>query len=413
MPLPPAAPRRNAAGSGSPAAGSPAAGADTDPGPGGTGALAGAAALTDAGDLAGAGDPRRGNPNPPGYERSMFSGPVTDSLPPGSGQQATNHTMIVPTGAGDFDDDGGYRRPRRARRSRHTGEPWLQRWLFSRRILAVLAVILVAIGAWWFADGQYSAVPSVAGMSVSTARGDLTNAGLHVVTGTGRHSDTVPAGQVISTDPSAGARITHDGSVTIIPSLGPVLVTVPSVTGMTLAQAEHALKAAGLTFGQPTGQTSTSIPSGVVISTNPVAYQHWPENKPVSIVVSDGAPLPNFVGQQFSAAQATAAAGGYSLNQVTVSNSSQPAGTIIRQSPAASTPITSPEVVTVWVSAGPPEVAVPDVQGMTVGQADAALSAAGFQVSENQVTPGSKVISYSPTGQAPQGSTITIVVGFF
>ncbi len=422
LPLPPAAPRRNAGGSADGTAAS-ARRAELNP------ALDGAAALAGSGELG------PGEAAMAGYERSPFSGAATDSLPPdgeadrdtagllgrtdafgrspGSGQHVTNHTMIVPAGDGDFADDGSYRGRRQDRHSRRTDEPWLQRWLFSRRILIVLAVVLVAIGAWWFADGQYLAVPSVAGMSVSTARGDLTNAGLHVVTGTAQHSEKVPAGQVISTDPSAGARITHGGSVTIIPSLGPVLVTVPSVTGMTLAQAEKTLKAAGLTFGQPTGQTSASIPSGVVISTNPVAYQHWPKNKPVSIFVSDGAPLPNFVGQQFSAAQAAAATGGYSLNQVTVSNSSQPSGTIIRQSPAASTPITSPEVVTVWVSAGPPEVAVPDVQGMNVPQAEAALSAAGFQVSENQVTPGNKVISYSPTGQAPQGSTITIVVGFF
>jgi len=413
MPLPPAGPRRNAAGSGGLAAGSPTSGPDTDPALGPAAALAGAGALADGGDLAGASDLRRGNGTAPGYERSLFSAPGTDSQPPGSRQHATNHTMIVPAGAGDFGDDGGYPGRRASRRSRRTDEPWLQRWLFSRRILIVLAAVLVAIGAWWLTDGQYFSVPSVSGMSVSTARGDLTNAGLHVVTGAGRHSDTVPAGQVISTDPSAGARITHGGSVTIIPSLGPVLVTVPSVTGMTLAQAEQKLKAVGLTYAQPTSQTSTSIPSGVVISTSPVAYQHWPMNKPVSIFVSVGPPLPNFVGQQFSAAQTAAAAGGYSLNEVTVSNSSQPAGTIIRQSPAANTQIASPEVVTVWVSAGPPEVAVPDVQGMSVSQAEAALSAAGFQVSENQVTPGSRVISYSPTGQAPQGSTITIVVGFF
>jgi hypothetical protein len=31
----------------------------------------------------------------------------------------------------------------------------------------------------------------------------------------------------------------------------------------------------------------------------------------------------------------------------------------------------------------------------------------------NQLTPGRKVINYSPTGQAPKGSNITINVGFF
>jgi len=325
-----------------------------------------------------------------------------------------NHTLIVPTGLGaDYADGSGYSGRSRSRTQRRYHEPMLQRWLFSRRILIVLVVIVVGIAAWWLAKGQYTTVPSLADMTVSTARGDLSNAGLGAVVGTPRHSDTVQAGQVIASVPAAGAHISHGGTVTIIPSLGPVLIAVPSVTGQPLAQADHSLKAAGLTPGRPTYQTSTSIPAGVVLSTNPAAYQHWPRNKPVQLVVSSGQPLPNFVGQQVTAAQGAAAAGGYSIDPVSVSNSSQPANTIIRQSPGANTPITSGEVVTVWVSSGPQEVNVPDVTGMSTSQAQQALTQAGFGVNVNQMGPGNTVGSYSPTGQAPQGSTITINVGLF
>jgi eukaryotic-like serine/threonine-protein kinase len=330
---------------------------------------------------------------------------------PGSGHSAANHTLIVPAGLDPDLGDDGYPGGRRGGQRRYR-EPRLQRWLFSRRILILLAVVVVGIGVWWITSGQYSTVPSVAGMTLSAARGDLTNAGLTVVTGRARHSDTVAAGDVIATDPAAGARVSHGGSVTIISSLGPVLVTMPSVTGEPLAQAEQALKSAGLTYGQPSYQTSASIPAGVVISTNPVAYQHWAQNKQVQLFVSSGPPLPNFVGQQVSAAQGDAAAGGYSINPVTAS-SSQPANTIVRQSPAAGSPITHGEVVTVWYSTGPPEVNVPDVTGLTASQAEQELTSAGFQVTENQIGPGSKVVSYSPTGQAPKGSTITIIVGLF
>lgn len=331
--------------------------------------------------------------------------------------------MIVPagmggdSGAGAF-NGGGFNGTDygagaySGRRQHRHDEPWLQRWLFSRRILILLAVVLVGLGAWWLTEGQYFSVPSVVGMSVATARGDLTNAGLVAVSGTARHSDSVPAGQVISTDPAPGARITHGGKVTLITSLGPVLITVPSVSGQQLAQAEQSLRAAGLRPGQATYQASASIPSGVVISTSPVAYTHWPQNKPVGLIVSEGPPLPGFAGQQLSAAQGAAATGGYSINPVTVAKSDQPAGTILRQSPAAGTPITAGEVVTVWVSPGPPQVAVPNVQGMNVNQAEKALTAAGFQVTVNQIGIGNRVVSYSPTGQAPQGSTITLTVGF-
>ena len=309
------------------------------------------------------------------------------------GLPAANHTMIVQTDPDDYNDGGGYRR-RSQRRSRGYREPYLQRWLFSRRILIVLAVLLVAGGVWWITEGQYFSVPTVAGMTMSTARADLSNVGLVVTSGPGRHSDTVPAGDVISTDPAAGGRIRHGGKVVLIPSLGPVLVTVPSVTGELVGAAEHALKAAGLIPAQPSFQTSASIPRNIVISTSPVAYQHWPKNKPVQLVVSAGPPLPNFVGQQVGAAQAAASSGGYNINQVAVANSAQPAGTVIRQEPAAGTPVTSGEVVTVWVSAGPPAVNIPDVTGENLNQAENDLMAAGFNVTVNQMGPGHKVISY-------------------
>ena len=68
--------------------------------------------------------------------------------------------------------------------------------------------------------------------------------------------------------------------------------------------------------------------------------------------------------------------------------------------------------MTVSVSPGPPEVAVPDVQGMNANRAEQELAAAGFQVSVDNTGFGNRVMSYSPTGQAPKASTITIVVGF-
>ncbi len=350
----------------------------------------------------------------PGYGLGSAQYPA-DGLPP------ANRTMVVPVDE-DPDFADGYRRSRPRRADHPYREPWLQRWLFSRRIVIVLAVVvalLVTGGlAWWLAAGQYTTVPSVAGMTVSTARGDLVNAGLKPATGHGRHSYTVPAGQVISTGPAAGTRIGHGGTVVLIPSLGPVLVAMPSVTGQPLAQAEHTVSADGLKYAPPRYQTSASIPAGLVISTTPVAYQQWPANKPVQLVVSSGQPLPDFVGQQLSTAQAVAAAGGYNVNPVADNNSAQPGGTVTGQSPAPGTPITSGEVVTLQVSTGQGgqggqgEVAIPDVKGMSASQAETTLQAAGFAVQVSQGLFGQKVTSYAPTGQAPPGTTITLTVGY-
>jgi serine/threonine-protein kinase len=339
------------------------------------------------------------------YPTDAFGAPTTR-------QHGAQHTMIVPTDMDDgYGEDQSFAARLRRQGSRSYHDPFLQRWLFSRRILIVLGVVVLAVVIWWVAAGQYFPVPAVTGVATSTARADLSNAGLVFVAGPAKHSNTVPAGHVISTSPAAGVGITHGGKVIVISSLGPVLVTVPQVTGQTIDQADKTLKAAGLIPAPPSYQASSSIPYNVVIATNPMAYTHWPKNKPVHVVVSAGAPLPNLVGQQIGDAQGAASSGGFSLNQQPDNSSTQPAGTITQQSPAPGTPITPGEVVNVWVSAGPQQVPVPDVQGMQLSDAEQALSQAGFNVSVNQVLPGNRVLAYSPTGTAPQGSTITLTVG--
>jgi len=355
------------------------------------------------------------------------------SSPMPGGHDGLNHTLIVPSGGGPYDggqygastgaipyggvpyaEGDGLDAYRRRVRDYLRNEPLLQRWLFSRRFvyLALTVGVVVVIGAitWWVTAGQYARVPAVRGMAAATAQAELQNLGFTVKVGQGRHSN-LPKGEVIATDPAIGAKAKTGSTVTIVESIGPVMIGVPQVTGMPLSQARSDLRKAGLTPGPVTSAASSTIPAGIVISTNPVAGTSWPQPKPVGITVSAGLPLPNFVGQHFDEAQSQAQSGGYQLQQVADGNSDQPQGTITSQSPAAGTPITSGEVVTVQVSNGPPEVSIPDVSGMDVGHATHILQQAGFQVAVNQGI-GSRVASTSPSGQAPQGSTITLNVGF-
>jgi hypothetical protein len=55
---------------------------------------------------------------------------------------------------------------------------------------------------------------------------------------------------------------------------------------------------------------------------------------------------------------------------------------------------------------------VPSPDGLTVQQATALLESAGFQVSVARTGPGNRVWFYSPSGQEPPGTTVTIFVGF-
>jgi eukaryotic-like serine/threonine-protein kinase len=236
--------------------------------------------------------------------------------------------------------------------------------------------------------------------------------GFAVKTGAPRLDNRLAKGEVIATQPAPGARVHRGSTVELIPSAGPRMIGVPQVTGQSLADAQATLRHAGLTPGQVASQVSATIPAGIVISTSPAAGASQPQPDPVKITVSAGPPLPNFVGQQQSAAQQWAGANGVSLNVQPDAKSSQPQGTITRQSPAPNTPVSKGEVITVYVSPGPPNVAIPNVDGEGVLRAYHRLRALGFQVTTQQAGPfGNTVFNYSPSGQAPKGSTITIYYG--
>jgi eukaryotic-like serine/threonine-protein kinase len=360
-------------------------------------------------------------PSGAGSSTSAFSA-TGFAMPPGDGNasltrrgtddsfQASNHTLVVAPGAvTDYGRGQG--------RSGHGGprEPGLQRWLFSRRLYYVLgglaAVLLIGLLIWWQSAGRYTTVPSVGGLSVTTARLEIRNQGLTAKMGKPQFSARVAKGNVIATSPGIGSRVSKGGTVLLIVSAGPHMIPVPQVTGSTLATAQAALRHAGLIPGHVTNETSTTIQSGIVISTTPASGVSWPENRPVSLVVSTGQPVPSFVGQQKAVAEQWAQANSVSLNEVADAKSDQPAGTITQQSVQPGSSFTAHEVITIDFSNGPQLANVPNVDGQPVSQATQALAQAGFQVKVDQVGPLNTVFNYSPSGQAPQGSTITIYVG--
>jgi len=364
---------------------------------------------------------------PYGDPYASATGPVGASALPSLGPDpsAEHHTIVVHGGladdaAGDVDNGPSVRlydrpyQPRRARRM--PAEPWWRQWLFGRRFVylsAVLALVLVAgLLTWWLRSGRYTTIPPVRGVLASTAQAELRNLGLRGKLGVPVHSD-VPKGDVLRTSPPIGSHVTGGSLVTMIVSLGPLIIQVPQVSGEPLANAEAALKQAKLTVGTITKQTSATVPVGDVIATTPPAYTNWPQNKPVGITVSEGLGLPNFVGMQFPQAQQVAQQYHFTLNQLPV-NSTQPPNTIVRQSPAANTPITPTEVVTVYVSQGPPSVPVPNVNGLSIKAAIHTLRRAGFGVVLDHFFKfGRTICDYNPKGNQPQGTTITIQVCTF
>ena len=77
-----------------------------------------------------------------------------------------------------------------------------------------------------------------------------------------------------------------------------------------------------------------------------------------------------------------------------------PKGQIFKQQPAAGATVKRGDTVTFWVSSGPPKVYVPDVVGLSQGDASAMLEDAGFVVSTDYVA-GWGEIPGTVVGQDP------------
>jgi serine/threonine-protein kinase len=323
------------------------------------------------------------------------TGPVTGAR----GGDGGSHTLIVSR------EDGG--------RYRGGGEPFLQRWLFSPRVLVIALIAALGIGlglgGWWMTSGRYGTVPQLKGDTVALATTVLTADGFKVKQGTPVHSNQVPKGDVVATSPAG--RVAKGSVISLLVSAGPFTSVVPRVAGEQLNAAEAALRSAHLTtYG--TQQVAANVAAGTVIGTKPPAGTTWPQTQSVTIEVSAGPPVPSFFGQNVEVAQQWADQHGVRLQQVPDPNSQQPSGIVTGQEPAAGSIFQPGQTVTVNVSSGPAIVPVPNPIGLTAEQASQTLQAAGFKVQVNNYGPLDKVFDYSPVTPAPRGSTIILDVGF-
>jgi serine/threonine-protein kinase len=315
-----------------------------------------------------------------------------------------SHTLVVDR------EDGGY-----ADRGRHQvgREPFLGRWLFGPRLLIVVLVVALGLGlglgGWWLFSGRFAHVPSVAQDSVSQATAILTADGFHVRQGAQVHSNTIPKGKVVATSPAG--RVSKGATISLLISSGPFTSVVPDVHNDTQSAAQAALTHVHLV--STIQKVGSNAPLGTVVGTNPPAGTTWPQTKTVTILVAAGPPLPDFTGQSIDAARQWASQNNVKLQEQSDGNSQDPAGTVVSQQPAAGATFQPGQTVVVNVSTGPQLVPVPAVIGMNVQDATQVLTQAGFQVKVNQFGFSNKVWDYSPVGEAPPGSTITLDVGPF
>ena len=164
---------------------------------------------------------------------------------------------------------------------------------------------------------------------------------------TEKYSDTVAAGRVISTTPSAGASFSAEEEVTLVVSLGRErkYVALPDLLGLNEVKAREVLEALGFEVGD-IRYVSSQMPSGTVVGQGTPAYSLSEIGAKVDMSVSAGLgfsekKVPDLYGLTVDEARERLALVGLVCGQIYHIQSGGGVATVVSQSIAAGTPITS------------------------------------------------------------------------
>lgn len=360
--------------------------------------------------------PRPRHPSSPGGRHSDPVGdPRTEVFGAVRGDRGRGTTVLPGMGGGPTTAVG------RARPSPvRPGVPQHIRRRRARLAVALVLLLAVTIGAvaWWLGTGRWTDVPDLVGKDRDTAIGLLQEAGLDPELGAQEFSEDVPEGAVISADPAQGEAI-RGTDVQLVTSRGPERFTVGGeLVGQPVDQvlARLSTDLPGVTVARA-DDFSADVPRDAVLAFDPAPGTALKRGDTVTVVVSSGpAPVdvPDVVGQSPEAAQSTLEQLGFTVQRDGDRTASVPVGSVMAVTPGPDAGAQQyGSEVTITVSEGLPQVAVPDVTGQSRDDAQRVLEEAGLDVEVQQFF-GNRVIRQTPAAgeTVDLGTTVTILATF-
>lgn len=236
----------------------------------------------------------------------------------------------------------------------------------NRYIASLLLIFTVLLAlylfAWPFNGGV--TIPSVVGESQVDATRSLAALGIKTSVSLKKYDSSVPAGDVISSNPGGGARLGKGGTVALVLSEGPQVLPTPS-----------------------------SIPSPTVT----ISKIH----------------ISSYVGLTSDQAQSELTAAGIVVNQIFAYSDTVATGIVISQSPNGPKLVPSGSTVTIDVSEGSATVFVPNVYSLSRSAATTQLENLQLKVTVRKIGGGTKVTNISPAvgTKVKRGSTVVITLG--
>ncbi|MGE5573143.1 MAG: Stk1 family PASTA domain-containing Ser/Thr kinase [Bacteroidota bacterium] len=159
-------------------------------------------------------------------------------------------------------------------------------------VLALAAVAVVKLPEWLYVEEVR--VPDFTGRTLDEARLMAEQAGLRLDEPDRRYDDSAPPNAIVSQRPAPYEKVKLNSRVTLVVSMGKEMVQVPDLKGMDLRQALLELERVELTAGVQSEEYSSEVERGQVLSQSPEAGRRVEKGVPVDIVLSGG-PEPNVV----------------------------------------------------------------------------------------------------------------------
>mgnify|MGYP001690788920 CR=1 FL=1 len=220
-------------------------------------------------------------------------------------------------------------------------------------LLGFFTGFFLSFGKFW--SSVEITVPDVTGKQLTLARQILEDQHLRVTVAE-TFDASVPVGVVVSQTPEAGATVKEERTITIYVSKGGEEMEMPNLRGLKQSDAIDRLQQMGLRLGSAY-ETFSDEDSGTVISQDPRSGTRISKGQSVDITVSKGQKIkkvsvPNVKGVPSDRAHTMIEGSGLKVGSVSEEASTQAAGTVVSQSPAAGAEADSGSAVSLVISSG-------------------------------------------------------------
>ena len=230
------------------------------------------------------------------------------------------------------------------------------------RVAYGVLLLGIFLGGAWLAFqktivGRSVAVPELTGKTVLDAIRIAHDAGLKVEDqpGRARNDDRVPKDLILAQDPEAGSLAKPFQVVRVVVSLGARQTRVPELAGLPPRAAALKLAQDSLQLGSVSWYRDPSARIGIVAQ-DPEPEAAAGRNGAVQVLTNRGAPeiryvMPDLVGRDAEKIRSALAARGFRVGSARFeAYEGVPANTVLKQFPAAGSPISNRDVVSLTIS---------------------------------------------------------------